>query len=230
MTACPDLPVWATLSTSGMEGIVLPPDIVRVVLADHDDAGRRAVDVAAAKLAVEGRTLLVAIPPREGDDFNDLLLREGPEAVKAAIDAAIPWNQVTSADPAVQIEMDPVVGSGAPEHEEVARAASIYPLPFIESLDLHYFRTRRGDVLMHRNAGKDRDGHTIWRVIASPFGVPARLRYLDQEDAYGLRMLIRDMQGEPRAVDFARAGLARQGAQDNPIRLVCRGPSHLWGW
>lgn len=222
MTACPDLPVWATLSTAGMEGVVLPPEITRVMLlADHDDAGRRSAEATAATLAMEGRQVFVALPPRAGDDFNDLLRREGPEAVRAAIDAAAPWNG-PAAQPA-QLEMDPVVGSTAPEHEEVARTAAVYPLPFIESIDLRYFRTRRGEVLVHRNAGKDKDGHTIWRVVASPFGVTARLRYLDHDDAYGLRMLVCDMQGEPRPVDFARAGLARQGAQDIRSSLFAAG-------
>src|SRR5262245_15354214 len=64
MTACPDLPVWSTLSTSGLEGAVLPPEITRVVLlADHDDAGRRAADIAAAKLVTEGRRVFLAVPP-----------------------------------------------------------------------------------------------------------------------------------------------------------------------
>lgn len=103
MTACPDLPVWSTLSTSGLEGIVLPTDITRVVLlADNDDAGRRAADATAAKLGTEGRRVFLAVPPRAGDDFNDMLLREGAAAVRAAVAAAskvnpskrdtVPWN------------------------------------------------------------------------------------------------------------------------------------------
>jgi predicted P-loop ATPase len=88
-TACPDLPAWSTLSSIGMESIVLPPDIAHVVLlADNDHAGRRAADVAAAKLEMAGRRVFLALPPREGDDFNDLLLREGPAAVQAAVAAA----------------------------------------------------------------------------------------------------------------------------------------------
>lgn len=228
MTACPDLPAWATLSASGMEGIDLPPDIARVVLlADHDGAGRHAAEAAAAKLAMEGRRVSIALPPREDDDFNDLLLREGPEAVRAAVDAAVAWGG-DSALPAggegtQQLEMDPVIGATALEPDEVARTAATYPLPFIEGVELRYFRTRKGDVLVHRNAGKDKDGHTIWRVVASPFGIPARLRYLDQEGTYGLRLLVRDMQGEPRAVDFPRAGLARQGAQEIRSALFAAG-------
>ena len=89
IAACPDLPTWSTLSSIGMESIMLPPDIGRVVLlVDHDDAGRRAAEAAAAKLATEGRRVFLALPPREGDDFNDLLLREGPAAVQATVAAA----------------------------------------------------------------------------------------------------------------------------------------------
>lgn len=40
MTACPDLPVWATLSTSGLEQVDLPPGVRRVlILADNDTSG-----------------------------------------------------------------------------------------------------------------------------------------------------------------------------------------------
>ncbi len=89
MTACPDLPAWATLSAQGMESIVLPPDITRVVLlVDHDDAGRRAAQATAAKLAMDGRQVFLALPPRQGDDFNDLLLREGANAARALVMAA----------------------------------------------------------------------------------------------------------------------------------------------
>ena len=105
----------------------------------------------------------------------------------------------------------------------VAHMAATYPLPWVEGIELRYFQTRSGDVLVHRSAGKDKEGRTTWRVVASPFGIPARLRYLDQDDAYGLRMLVQDMRGEPRAIDFPRAGLARQGAQDIRAALYAAG-------
>jgi len=88
MTACPDLPVWATLSTSGLEQIDLPPSVRRVVfLADNDvsGAGMRAAEAAARRLRAQGRDVAVALPPEEGQDFNDLLLQEGPDAVAAVI-------------------------------------------------------------------------------------------------------------------------------------------------
>jgi hypothetical protein len=94
MTACPDLPVWATLSASNLEQVALPPEAQRIViLADHDasGAGKRAAEAAAHRLAAEGRRVWIAQSPRQGDDFNDLLLRDGPDAVKAVVEQAVEW-------------------------------------------------------------------------------------------------------------------------------------------
>jgi hypothetical protein len=91
MAACPNLPVWATLSAAGLERVVLPPDVQSVViLADHDESGvgLRAAEALAERLIGEERGVHIAMPPNAGDDFNDLLLREGPGAVKAVVDAA----------------------------------------------------------------------------------------------------------------------------------------------
>src|SRR5205807_2026378 len=60
----------------------------------------------------------------------------------------------------------------------------------------------------------------IWTPISSPFGVPALLRMADADDAYGLRVSVEDMSGEPRAVDFDRAELARLGASEIRARLL----------
>ena len=91
MTSCPGLPVWATLSATNLEQVKLPPEAHRIViLADHDasGAGTRAAETAARRLRGEGRQVAIAIPPGEGCDFNDVLLREGPEAVAAIVEAA----------------------------------------------------------------------------------------------------------------------------------------------
>jgi hypothetical protein len=93
MKACPGLAVWATLSTSGLEQVQLPPEAKRVIiLADHDEsgAGLRAAETAARHLRMEGREAVIALPPAAGQDFNDLLLASGPQAVMAAITAALP--------------------------------------------------------------------------------------------------------------------------------------------
>jgi hypothetical protein len=69
-----DLPGWAALSTSGVTGLDLPPEIRRVVLAvDNDDAGREAAKAAYYRWKSEGRLVRLSMPPHEGDDFNDVL-------------------------------------------------------------------------------------------------------------------------------------------------------------
>ncbi len=90
--ACTGLPVWAALSTTGLEQALLPPEARRVViLADHDasGAGMRAAEATAAKLRLEGRDVSIVLPPREGDDFNDMLRRDGAEAIAALVDRAM---------------------------------------------------------------------------------------------------------------------------------------------
>lgn len=93
MKACPGLAVWATLSTSGLEQVQLPPEAKRVIiLADHDGsgAGLRAAETAARHLRMEGREAVIALPPVRGQDFNDLLIASGPSAIMAAVTSALP--------------------------------------------------------------------------------------------------------------------------------------------
>lgn len=93
MTACPGVAVWATLSATNLEQVVLPPEARRVILlADHDasGAGLRAAEAAARRLLAEGRSVAIALPRVEGEDFNDVLLRDGADAVRQIINAAEP--------------------------------------------------------------------------------------------------------------------------------------------
>ena len=54
-----------------------------VFIADNDPSG-----IEKATEAARATGGLIAIPPKEGEDANDLYVREGAEAVKAVIDAA----------------------------------------------------------------------------------------------------------------------------------------------
>lgn len=84
MTACPGLPVWAALSATNLEQVALPPQAGHViVIADNDasGAGRHAAEACARRLSHEGRRVAIAMPPRQGDDFNDVLLRDGVATV-----------------------------------------------------------------------------------------------------------------------------------------------------
>jgi hypothetical protein len=70
------LTVWATLSTSGLKGLLLPkPPIAEVVIiaADHDEAGLAAAEIAAGRLESEGRAVSIIHPLKPGSDFNDVL-------------------------------------------------------------------------------------------------------------------------------------------------------------
>ena len=238
MTSCPGLPVWATLSTSGLEQVQPPAEALRIViLADHDasGAGTRAAETAARRLRAEGRDVAVALPPMPGDDFNDVLLGDGPEAVAAIVQAALTDRSAAAAMPGAKDgclpaatetdlhETDFITEPAPLDFAEIRRIAALYRLPFIEGMELRYLACGSGEVLVHRKAGKDKEGRPIWRLVASPFSIPARLRYLDLENTYGLRVLVRDMQGEPRAADLARASLARQGAQDLRATLLGAG-------
>jgi hypothetical protein len=81
----------------------LPPGARRVlILADNDvsGAGLRAAEAAARRLRAQGRDAAVVLPPDEGEDFNDLLLREGPEAIAALIADA---EAITEAEPTLLI-------------------------------------------------------------------------------------------------------------------------------
>jgi putative DNA primase/helicase len=78
-----DLPAWACLSAGGLEAVALPTSVCRVlVAADHDlsGTGQRAAQALAQRLAAEGRRVRISTPDRPGDDFNDVLLRERPNA------------------------------------------------------------------------------------------------------------------------------------------------------
>lgn len=70
------LTVWATLSTSGLKGLILPPlpmaEVV-IICADNDEAGLSAAEFKAGQLEAEGRVVSIIHPPKAGDDFNDVL-------------------------------------------------------------------------------------------------------------------------------------------------------------
>ena len=107
MSACPELPVWAALSTKGLEQIVLPAQVRSVVLlADNDasGAGMRAVMKTARRMHAQGRRVWIAEPPTEGTDFNDLLQKDGATAVRAVVHGAreetnTPANAQSACDP-----------------------------------------------------------------------------------------------------------------------------------
>ena len=77
-----EIPTWATLSTSGVKAVTLPPDVSEVfICADGDDPGERAAQDAAQRFVREGRTVRIARPP-EGCDFADVLAGKCPAGIE----------------------------------------------------------------------------------------------------------------------------------------------------
>lgn len=74
------LPAWAATSAGNLAtGLVLPPDVRRVVVAlDPDGPGERAARAAAARWAAERRAVQIARPIGPGD-FNDVLAADAAE-------------------------------------------------------------------------------------------------------------------------------------------------------
>jgi putative DNA primase/helicase len=69
------LPAWAAITAGNLgKGLILPPEVRRVVIAvDPDNAGRIAATEAGERWTAEGREVRFAIPDGTGD-FNDLLI------------------------------------------------------------------------------------------------------------------------------------------------------------
>ncbi len=75
------MPTWAALSATGIENLILPPlplarDIVICADNDANSRGQQAAHKAALRWIAEGRSVRIALPPLEGQDFNDLLCEE----------------------------------------------------------------------------------------------------------------------------------------------------------
>jgi putative DNA primase/helicase len=69
-------PVWATIAAPFMKEVALPPEVKEVVIAaDHDKAGIEAAHALARRLLREGRRVRIAVPPEEGEDWLDVLVR-----------------------------------------------------------------------------------------------------------------------------------------------------------
>lgn len=71
--ACPDLTVWACLSTSGLKAVILPEYVHEVViLADADEPGEKAAQETARRFVRDGKVAKIA-RPSIGKDWNDTL-------------------------------------------------------------------------------------------------------------------------------------------------------------
>jgi putative DNA primase/helicase len=78
------LVAWAALSAGGIRNLVLPAEARMVLICADNDAngvGQRDANAAAERFLAEGRRVRIALPPRSGLDFNDLLRGSTPARV-----------------------------------------------------------------------------------------------------------------------------------------------------
>ena len=70
-------PAWSCISATGLAHVAIPPTITTLdICADHDPTGLQAAYTLARQEA-QARTVKVLVPPCPGDDWNDVLQREG---------------------------------------------------------------------------------------------------------------------------------------------------------
>jgi putative DNA primase/helicase len=70
-------PTWSCVSASGLEQVEVPDTITTLyICADHDAAGLRAAYALARRQAYH-RTVRVLVPPCLGEDWHNVLQREG---------------------------------------------------------------------------------------------------------------------------------------------------------
>jgi hypothetical protein len=217
--------VAAAIHANGLEAFDAWPAAERlVVAADRDEAPKSSGQPASRRGEHAARALClryhsaisseIALPGQLGEkiDWLDVLRRDGLEAVRNGIEGAEPF--VPTEAELQQTE------KGVERQREIDAAVKTYPLPELETVQLEYRHTTSGRLLVHRFDGQ---GIAQWTPISTPFGVLARLRFADQADAWGLRVAVQDMHGEPRQLDLSRSDLAKQGAQDIRAMLFAAG-------
>ncbi len=194
MMACPDLPVWAALSTSGLEQVRLPPEARRVlILADHDasGAGLRAAETAATVMRGQGRAVAITLPAEPGQDINDVLLLAGPEAVAALIGQGL------------------ALLSPAPLPQPESETGRHQPLGFVEpAAQRPLLRADEGDL--------DRATRRAWRVVHASNASPWLYRLgaeptwvVPDDDGRPMTVTVRDERLRhmlARLADWRRAG------------------------
>jgi hypothetical protein len=222
-----EVAVAAALSTGGIRSFQPWPATRRITIAADrdedrpaDDRGFKAGELAARAFAFahqERVEIGIALPGSDGEDVDwlDVLRRDGVETVLAGLEGAEGFTPT-----AQEIDAARRCADRASKLAEIERT---YPLPAMESLTLDYRHTRSGKIMVHKYAGKDKEGEEIWLPVTSPVGVPSRLRYIDEAEGYGLRVVVQGMDGKPRPLDFERGALARMGASELRAKLFASG-------
>ncbi len=98
---------WACLGIANIARAPVPEGASVIIARDGDEPGSKAdrqIAKAAFSLHQGGHSVAVATPP-PGEDFNDVLLKQGPEAVRDLIGQARPLAAPTTDAPRRQLEI-----------------------------------------------------------------------------------------------------------------------------
>src|SRR5262249_9564527 len=196
-----EIAVVAAISANGVEAFQPYPATQWVtVCGDRDEAskpdgrpGSRRGEKAGRNFGIRNYERIkvgIALPGESGEtmDWRDVRRIGGPEAVTSGIHDAADFIPT-----AAELEELARERSQAVELRKIVEA---YPLPQMDTLHLQYAYTTAGKIKVHRLAGWRNDPDSGARVpvlkpVATPFGISARLRHADQQDAYGLRCMCR---------------------------------------
>lgn len=158
---------WACLGTSGMKSVSLPPEATHVLIcADHDKPGIDAAREAAQRLLSEGRHVRIAMPPTEGEDFNDVLLSvvnglTGPERVRAIVKGAGEVGKEFTLDPKA-----PLVAAEAFIEDRYTADGAVT----LVSQSGDFFQWERTHYAMQEDAGIVAELYRFLRKARSPKG------------------------------------------------------------
>ena len=164
----------------------------------------------------------LALPGASGEkiDWLDVRLAEGPAVVRTGILAAAVV--VPSPEDIAEFERRQA------QRDELEDIKSAYPLPKGLAARLEYRARESGEIWIHKFIKGEEDEETgerneTWLPVCSPMSPALRLHMLDDDDLYGLRVCLVDMEDHPRAVDFYRGELARLAASEIRSRLLGAG-------
>ncbi len=215
--------VAAAIAANGVAAWTPYPTTKRItVAADRDEAVKpsrptatKAGEAAARRLGMAehergGLPVSISLPGERGTsvDWLDILRSDGVEAVRAGIEAAVAFRP-TEAELRDRAER-------AGREAELERITALYPIPVLNGRTLFYDFAADGRVWLYKEftKGSGENAVVLRAPIASPFGITARLRVVDDGDAYGLRLAVQDMDGIPRAIDLERKALATMGGAE----------------
>lgn len=215
--------IAAAITAGGVEAFQPWPATRRISVAgDRDEMPKpgkseatRRGEEAARKLGLreharDGVKVLIALPGAGGTatDWLDVLTADGVDTVRDGIEGAVRFIP-TAAELRDKAEK-------AGRKTELERVVETYPVPELDRVALSYKITKTGKMWLHKTVvkGHGDDATSTSVAIASPFGITARLRVVDDADAYGLRLVVQDMDGRPRVIDLERKTLATMGGAE----------------